>query len=180
MTWYAIRTMPGAQMPQREYAVETTESRKGYRIVPSLNPTMSAVERALSDAGFVHYMPAEKRLIRDRKKAGTFKARRIPLLQGYVFIKGPCNFLELENTPGVAGIVGTAGRPLQIDLVDILLLRTKEATAEAEFDREAVARQKKIRWNAKKNGDKALVDLIDSLKNTGTTTVTVDATRLVA
>ena len=53
MTWNAIRTSPGAQMPQREFAVQTTSRGKGYRIVPSLNPNQSAVERALADAGFV-------------------------------------------------------------------------------------------------------------------------------
>ena len=44
-TWYAVRTAPGAQMPQREYIVEKLidengkpRGKKGYRIVPSLNP----------------------------------------------------------------------------------------------------------------------------------------------
>ncbi|WP_334625391.1 hypothetical protein [Rhizobium johnstonii] len=56
---------PGAQKPEREYLVEKTDSKrgKGYRIVPSLNPNVSAVERALSNNKFTYYMPAEKRLI---------------------------------------------------------------------------------------------------------------------
>lgn len=180
MTWYAIRTLPGAQLPQREYTIERTHSTKGYRITPSLDPRQSAVERALTTAGFIHYMPAEKRLIRDRRKPDLWKARRIPLLQGYVFIKGPCNFFELQETPGVAGIVGSAGRPLQVALVDILMLRSKEAAAEADFDRDAIIKAKALRRSAKNKGDRKLVALIDSLNLAGTTTVEVMGTTLVA
>lgn len=187
MTWYAIRTMPGAQMPQREYHVETTSigadgkpRGKGYRIVPSLDPRQSAIERSLSVAGFTHYMPAEKRLIRDRRKPDLWKARRIPLLQGYVFVKGPCNLFALQNLAGVAGIVGVAGKPLTIEITDILMLRTKEAAAEADFDRQAINKARNLRRSAKNKGDKKLIALIDSLNLAGTTTVTVDGTLLVA
>lgn len=180
MTWYAIRTHPGAQMPQREYAVETTRSAKGYRIIPSLNATVSAIERALTDAGFVHYMPAEKRLIRDRRRTDLWKARRFALLTGYVFIKGPCNFLRLQEVPGVAGIVGCAGQPLPIALADILVLRTAEAQSEADFDRQAINKQKAIRKRARNMGDKKLMKLVDSLNSSGLTTIGIDGALLVA
>jgi transcription antitermination factor NusG len=167
-------------MPQREYAVETTRSVKGYRIVPSLNATVSAIERALTDAGFVHYMPAEKRLIRDRRRTDLWKARRFALLTGYVFIKGPCNFLRLQEVPGVAGIVGCAGQPLPISLTDILVLRTAEALSEADFDRQAVNKQKAIRKRARNMGDKKLMKLVDSLNSSGLTTIGIDGALLVA
>lgn len=180
MTWYAIRTHPGAQMPQREYAVETTRSIKGYRIVPSLNATVSAIERALTDAGFVHYMPAEKRLIRDRRRTDLWKARRFALLTGYVFIKGPCNFLRLQEVPGVAGIVGCAGQPLPISLTDILALRTAEALSEVNFDRQAINQQRAIRKRARNQGDKKLMSLVKSLDVVGITTIEIDTPLLVA
>lgn len=176
MTWYAIRTTPGAQQPQREFVVEKTSlgkdgkpRGKGYRIVPSLNPNVSAIERVLTDAGFIHYMPVQKRLIRDRLKTELWKARRFPLLLGYVFIKGPCNFFALQELPGVAGIVGTRGKPMAVDVVDILMLRTKEAEAESEFDRQSINAHRNIRRKAKLRGDKKLKALADSLDMVGTT-----------
>lgn len=180
MTWYAIRTNPGAQMPQREYAVETTRSIKGYRIVPSLNATVSAIERALTDAGFIHYMPAEKRLIRDRRRTDLWKARRFPLLTGYVFVKGPCNFLRLQELPGVAGIVGVAGQPLPISLTDILVLRSEEAQSEAAFDRQHINHQRFLAKRARNQGDKKLKTLLKSLDIAGITTVEIDTALLVA
>ena len=180
MTWYAIRTYPGAQMPQREFTVETTRSAKGYRITPSLNASVSAIERALADAGFVHYMPSEKRLIRDRRRTDLWKARRFALLTGYVFIKGPCNFLRLQEVPGVAGIVGCAGQPLPIALTDILVLRTAEALSEANFDRQAINQQRAIRKRARNQGDKKLMSLVKSLDVAGITSVEIDTPLLVA
>ncbi len=173
MTWYAIRTMRGAQQPQREYTAETTRSAKGYRLVPSLNPRQSAIERALSQGGFTHYMPAEKRLIRDRRKPDLWKARRFPLLLGYVFIKGPCNFLQLQELPGVAGIVGTCGRPMPVSIVDIMMLRTKEARAEATFDRDSINTQRSIMRKARLQGDQKMTALINSLGVVGITTVEI-------
>lgn len=148
MVWFAIRTLPGAQLPQREYQVESTQINpdvpargKGYRIVPSLNPNVSAIERALSNNGFIHYMPVEKRHVRDRKKTGLWKGRRFPLLLGYVFVQDVQDWPLLAATPGVAGIVGTCGVPLPINIIDILMLRTMEAEAEAQFDREVEQRE---------------------------------------
>lgn len=41
----------------------------------------------------------------------------------------------LEATPGVAGIKAVDGRPLAIDIMDILKVRAAEVDAEVEFDR---------------------------------------------
>lgn len=142
MTWYAVRTAAGSQQPQREYATEPTtldkDGRprgKGYRIVPSLNPNVSAVERALTDAGFSHYMPASFRVIRNRRKTRDYTTRRDPLLPGYIFVHGVSDerFPDLTSTPGVAGVLGDGrGRPYVVDIVDILALRTIEAKNYAE------------------------------------------------
>ena len=140
MTWFAVRTSPGAQMPQREFAVETTalgkDGRprgKGYRIVPSLDPNISAVERALSNAGFDCYMPIERRLVRDRKKTNLWKPRRFALLLGYVFVKDVERWADLEATPGVASVVRSRGIPMPIQGKDILMLQAMEAVAEQKF-----------------------------------------------
>lgn len=178
MAWYAIRTRPGSQKPQREYAVEQTQSAKGYRIVPSLNPNLSAIERALSDAGFVYYMPAEKRLIRDRRKTDLFKTRRFALMVGYAFVHNPHSFYALQEVPGVAGIVGIEGRPMPVNLDDILLLRAMEAEAEVEFDGQV----KKARWQLRKKAkrDEKLRQLVESLDMAGTFTVPLDSDVLAA
>lgn len=150
--WYAIRTVPGSQKPQRTYHVEKTRSRKGYRINPQLNPDVSAIERSLEDAGFSFYMPAEKRLIRDRKHTALWKPRRFALLVGYVFILNPNDFRRLEEVEGVAHIVKDAsGAPLRIDLLDILKLRQAAAEAESMFDIQSVRARKTLRLKAKRD-----------------------------
>lgn len=185
MTWYAVRTAPGSQMPQREYAVETTTLNssgnprgKGYRIVPSLDPRQSAVEKALSDAGFVHYMPAEKRLIRDRRHTDLWKPRRFALLVGYVFIhgEGDVDWLTLSEVPGVAGIVGIRGKPMPIALADILMLRSMEAVGEEKFDRDAKLARSIIKGKAKR--DPRLQKLVNKLQ--GQDVATVPLTSLLA
>lgn len=134
MVWYAIRTLPGAQMPQREYTVEATtlgkDGRprgKGYRIQPSLNPEMSAVERALQDAGFHFYMPAKRVPVRDRRKTNHWTTKRFALLPGYVFVEDAIDWVKLTETPGVAGIVGINGVPGKVKTGDIHVMQEAEA-----------------------------------------------------
>jgi transcription antitermination factor NusG len=133
-TWYAVRTAPGAQMPQREYIVEKLidengkpRGKKGYRIVPSLNPNKSAVERALEDARIVHYMPCETKVIRDRHKTARWTTRRYPIVPGYVFVAGVEDWPALEAVPGVVGCVSCMGWPVPFYASEILTLRTIEA-----------------------------------------------------
>jgi transcription antitermination factor NusG len=140
MVWFACRTAPGAQMPQREYTVHATSRGadgrprgKGYTIVPSLDPNVSAVERSLSNAGFAHYMPIEKRLVRDRKKTNLWKPRRFALLLGYVFVKDVDDFRKLEETAGIASVVRSQGKPMPIMGKDILMLQSMEAVAEEKY-----------------------------------------------
>lgn len=175
--WYAIRTEPGSQKPRREYAVEQTATDKdgkpkgkGYRIVSSLNPNMSAIETALEAEGFDCWMPAEKRLVRDRKHTDLWKVRRFALMVGYVFVKEPHDFGKLMNTPGVQDIVKNGnGEPLAIDFLDILTVRAAEAEADVEFDRRSRLARQTLRKNAKT--DPRLKKLVDKLDIAGTVTV---------
>lgn len=175
--WYAVRTAPGSQKPQREYLVEKTDSKrskKGYRIVPSLNPNMSAIERALEDGGFECWMPAEKRLVRDRRHTDLWKVRRFALMVGYVFVKAPHDFHLLEKIAGVASIVRNAdGEPMGIDFLDLLAVRAAEADADAEFDRQSRMARQKLRKNAKT--DPRLQKLVAKLDIGGTITVPMQA-----
>jgi transcription antitermination factor NusG len=164
MSWYAVKTTPGAQLPQREYAVETTRSRKGYRIVPSLDPHVSAIEKALSEAGFTHYMPVEKRLVRDRRHAHLWKPRRVALLTGYIFVLDPVDWPRLTSLPGVHSVVGICGRPLPVDITDILLLRSIEAIAEEAFDKQANRAVLTLRSKARR--DPRLKAIVDKLQKT--------------
>ncbi len=133
--WYAIRTGPGAQMPQRDYERQPTKSKQGYRLVSSLDRNVSAVEKSLTRAGFVHYMPVMTKVVRNRRKTGDFSTHRNAMLQGYVFVYGVTNWPKLlTETPGVQGVVAINGEPLPIRVSDIVLLRTIEAASEALAD----------------------------------------------
>lgn len=170
MSWYAIRTSPGSQVPQREYAVETTKVRrnkagepitKGYRIVPSLNPNISAVENALLSAKIDFYMPADFKVIRNRKKTRDHIIRRAPLLIGYVFVRisNDADWYKIgskELRCVVAGRVENNGKPLEISVVDILALRTIEGRKQMEADREIHKRTSADKAELVKTANKAL------------------------
>lgn len=176
MTWYAVKTLPGAQLPQREYAVEKTRSKKGYRIVPSLNPNMSAVERALSDAGFTYYMPAERRLMRDRLRPYVWKSRRYPLLIGYVFVRDA--HWGVLDVPGVSGIVAFEGEPMPIDFLDLLKVWEAEVGALINFQEDSRQARQAIRKAAKT--DPSLQKIVDKLDIAGEITVPLEVARAVA
>jgi len=133
MTWIAVRTKPGAQTPKREYTTEATSSRKGYRLVPSLDPHMSAVERALSDAGFTVYMAAEYDVVRNRHKKGLYELRRFALLKGYVFVADieDHQWPKLMKVPGVQGVVANNWKPVTMKPMDMFRLRMFEANSKA-------------------------------------------------
>lgn len=179
MRWYAVQTVPGAQKPRREFQVEKTGKEgdkprgKGYRIVPSLNPNLSAIEKSLNDNGFYCYMPAEKRLVRDRRHTDLWKVRRFALMVGYVFVREPHNWNLLKNTNGVQGIVQDAhGRPMAIDILDVMAVRRAEAEAEEDFDRISRLARQVLRKRAKV--DPRLQMLIQKLDIAGTVTVPLD------
>jgi transcription antitermination factor NusG len=158
-TWYAIRTAPGAQMPKREFVVETGLPRgKGYRIVPSLNAEVSAIERSLSENGHSHYMPVERKVIRSRTAAHTYTTRRFPLIPGYAFVRNVIDFEALEAVPGVVEVIRNQGRPFVIPHNDIDRVR--------EWEQEAVERCRAHLWKleqeAKRQTRKALAERFPS------------------
>jgi transcription antitermination factor NusG len=188
MYWLAVKTVPGSQKPQREFVVEPTSlgadgrpRGKGYRIVPSLDPNISAVERALDKAGFTYYMPAEKRLVRDRRHTDLWKVRRFALMVGWLFVHAKVDdatISALLNTPGVDGIVSCAGRPLKLTLAEILLVRAAEADAEVDFDTQTREARKKLRKNAKT--DPRLKMLVEKLDIAGSISMPLDSEMLAA
>lgn len=170
MAWFAVSVIPGSQKPRREYAAEKTRSRKGYRIVTNVDHDVSAVERALVKAGFECYMPAEKRLLRDRRHTDLWKVRRFALMVGYVFVQNPLDFDRLKETWGVHGIVtDPQGNPMPIMLEEILMLRAAEADAEKFFDAKSKLARQVLRKKAK--NDPRLRMLTEKLDMAGKITV---------
>lgn len=179
--WFAIKTVPGAQLPRREFAVEQTSlgkdgrpRGKGYRIVPNIKHDLSAIERALDENGFAHYMPTEKRLVRDRRHTDLYKIRRFALMVGYVFVRDPDDWHKLSNTYGVAGIVrDPSGAAMPMDIMDMMAIRSVEAEYDALFDAQSKMARQKLRKKAKT--DPRLKKLIGVLDMAGTITVPINS-----
>jgi len=160
VNWFAITTMPGAQLPQREYWAETTGPGrgKGYRIVSSTNPERSAVELALEGAGFTFYMPAEYAAVRNRHRKGVYELRRFALLKGYAFvteIEEDDQWSRLLNTPGVRSVIMCDGRPFPISAIDIFRLRMFEANSRAAAETRARNLTRNEARDGRKNSKKA-------------------------
>lgn len=148
LKWYAIRTAPGAQRPQREYWKEPSASAlkgvargQGYRIVSGVNPERSAIELALEGRGFAFYMPAEYEAVRNRHRKGIYELRRFPLMKGYAFVGEIVTdeaWGRLLSTPGVQGVISSVeGKPFPISMMDIHRLRMFEAYSRAEATNKA-------------------------------------------
>jgi hypothetical protein len=175
--WFAIKTAPGAQLPRREFVVESTtldkegQARgKGYRIVPNIKHDLSAIERALDERGFDYYMPTEKRLVRDRRHTDLYKIRRFALMVGYVFVRDPQDWDKLSGTYGVSGIVRSAsGGALPMNILDMMAIRSVEAEYDAKFDAQSKNARAKLRKQAKV--DPRLKKFIGVLDVAGTFTV---------
>jgi transcription antitermination factor NusG len=140
MVWYAIRTKPGAQQPKREYwpepsmsALEGHKRGKGYRMVSSTNPEMSAIEMVLEAKGVTFYMPAEFAVVRNRNHKGLYELRRFALMKGYLFVNDP-DWSKIIDAPGVQGVVGNNGEPYPIGAMDLFRLRMYEANSRAEAE----------------------------------------------
>lgn len=146
MTWYAIRTSPGAQRPKREYWTESENEdgrpvggKKGYRIVSGIASDHSAVELALRDAGFTYYMPVEFATVRNRNKPGLYELRRFALLKGYLFVSeiADGDWPRLTAVPGIQGAVANCGRPFAISTMDLFRLRMFEQNSRDEAQKRA-------------------------------------------
>lgn len=191
--WYAVSTIPGAQLPKREYVTEQTSPGKdgrprgkGYRIVPNINHDLSAIERALEANGFEFYMPTEKRLVRDRRHTDLYKIRRFALMVGYVFVRCTLEgdefdafWYRLSKTPGVKGIVrSSSGAPMPIDILDIMDIRAAEAEYDALFDIQSKNARAKLRKKAKT--DPRLMKLVDKLDFAGKFTIPITSEMIAA
>ena len=162
MSWYVVRTSPGAQRPVK------------------FNSTVTAIERELGWRGITYYMPAEKRLIRDRLRANVWKTRRFALMVGYTFVWDP-DWYALSETPGVAGVVGVQGTPLPVDIRDILIVREAEAEAEVEFDRRVRNANSAIRKKARHDPRyRAKVRKLEEHLNAVGTTISITTTEIAA
>ena len=179
--WFAVKTEPGSQLPRREFVTEPTtlgaDGRprgKGYRIVPNIRHDLSAIERALEERGFEYYMPAEKRLVRDRRHTDLWKTRRFALMVGYIFVRNPYDWGELARTRGVSGIVCSAdGQAVPMNILDMMAIRSVEAEYDALFDIQSKNARAKLRKKAKT--DPRLKKLIGALDMAGTVTIPMDS-----
>jgi len=142
MIWYALRTVPGFQVPQRERWKEPNASAlagvargKGFRMASSVNPECSVIETELGRAGFTYYMPAEFMAVRNRHNKGVYELRRFALLKGYTFVSEihDADWPRLCAVAGVHSVIAdTGGKALPINSIDIHRLRMYEQSSRAE------------------------------------------------
>lgn len=141
MPWFAIRIAPGATRQNMRYKAHIGP-RGGHRLERTPDGTdRTAIEAALEAAGIEHYLPTERREIRNRKKANTFTLRRFPLVPGYCFVLNPPGFWCFDSIPGVIGVLGVRGEPLPIHPKAIADLQEAEAENAALI---AAQRQKRL------------------------------------
>jgi len=138
--WFAIKTMPGFQTPNRERwsvpsvsAIDGHARGRGYTMASGLDPSRSKIEANLDAAGFIHYMPAEYRAVRNRQKAGVYELRRFALLKGYMFVEiaNDAGWYRLYDVVGVQGVVDNCGKPFAISPIDLFRLRMFEQNSKA-------------------------------------------------
>lgn len=97
-----------------------------------------AVDKSLGDARIERWMAQETIVVRRRGRFGMMrpKARTVPFLPGYIFVKvvwcAPC-WHALVSIKGVVSILGGADRPAPVPADKMLKLR-----ADVEHDPEAI------------------------------------------
>ncbi|PHP66537.1 hypothetical protein CSC94_12660 [Zhengella mangrovi] len=120
--------------------------RGGFRLERYSDETeRTAIEAALDDAGIEHYLPTEKREIRQRAHTNKFKDVRHPLIPGYCFVRNPPDFMCFDSIPGVIGVLGIRGEPSIIHPQAIAMLKNAEAE-----NAELLEKQKQKRHEAQK------------------------------
>lgn len=129
-TWYAVRTAPGAQRPDKR------------------DDRFTKLERELTDHGFDCYAPVEMRdIIHHRSKKLITKS--FPLIPGYAFVTGVTNFWALSECKTVSGVLGVEGEPMMILPSEIEAIREAERSIFEELAterrRRAIARKKVTR-----------------------------------
>lgn len=151
------------------YSAEAFKVRKGYRLVSSVNHTVSSIEKALMDAGFDCWMPSESRLIRDRRLPYLFKPRRFALLPGYILVREPRSFDALLQVPGVQDFVRNGeGYPAPMSIKDVVSIRRAEARQEVVSDKTQRGAEADLRAAAKADPDiKRIIAGLDGAKKWG-------------
>ena len=129
-TWYAVRTAPGAQRPDKR------------------DDRFTKLERELTDHGFDCYQPMEMRdIVHHRSKKLITKS--YPLIPGYAFVTGVTNFWALSECKTVSGVLGIEGEPMTIMPREIEAIREAERSIFEELAterrRRAMARRKVTR-----------------------------------
>lgn len=129
-TWYAVRTAPGAQRPDKR------------------DDRFTKLERELTDHGFDCYQPMEV-WETPHHRSKKILVKKKPLIPGYAFVTGVTNFWALSECKTVAGILGIEGEPMTIMPREIEAIREAERDIFEELATErrkrAVARQKVTR-----------------------------------
>lgn len=124
--WYAIRLKPSAQRPAKQ------------------DPRLTNIELSLSQEGFEHYMPLERReIIHHRTKKPIDK--QYPLIPGYAFVCDPYDWLKLHQCDFVAGVLGVRGTPISLLPTVIDGIRDAEAVILAEYERQKAMRRQRDR-----------------------------------
>ncbi|WP_313195867.1 transcription termination/antitermination NusG family protein [Shinella zoogloeoides] len=112
--WYAVRVAPGAQR-----MASRIPDAPEYRVGETL------VERNLREAGIDVYMPAYWREFRPHR-GGKVKARRLPFLIGYAFIRRDpgAGFKAVTEIDGVLRVVSVGDKPARFaeDEIRFLML----------------------------------------------------------
>lgn len=190
LSWYVVRTAPGAQRPDPRDA------------------RFSKAEIELTDAGFSCYMPIEvKDIIHHRTK--KLIKRWFPLIPGYVFVEDVEDFYTLKNLRSVSDTVNINGKPLRLRPAEIVILRIAEMkifealaddrVARAMAERRVSGRalsdiyptgsqvavktgflENEIGRVASVTGRQTIKIIMDKLKNLGTIELSVDDVSLVA
>lgn len=190
LSWYVVRTAPGAQRPDPRDA------------------RFSKAELELTDAGFSCYMPIEVKDIVHHRTKKLIK-RWFPLIPGYVFVEDVEDFYTLKNLRSVSDTVNINGKPLRLRPAEIVLLRLAEtkifegladervarAMADRRLSRNALGdvypegAQVAVKTGFLENEIGRVVDvtgrqtikiIMDKLKNLGTIELSVDDVALVA
>lgn len=122
--WYAIRLKPNAQRPAKQ------------------DPRLTNIELSLTQEGFEHYMPLERReIIHHRTKKPIDK--RYPLIPGYAFVCDTDDWLRLSKCDFVAGVLGVRGTPIPLIPTVIEQIRDAEAVILSEYERQKALRRQR-------------------------------------
>lgn len=128
--WYAVRTAPGAQRPDKR------------------DDRFTKLERELIDRGFDCYQPMEV-WETPHHRSKKILVKKKPLIPGYAFVTSVTNFWDLSECKTVSGVLGIEGEPMRIMPKEIDAIREAEIAIFEELAterrRRAAAKQRVTR-----------------------------------